>query len=125
MGEIVQSSRLRGVRHSALRMLARSPGTGGLRISRRFMGASVLRQRRQPQTGSEPIAQPMTFAINTHDAWGVARVGEFQSLQEARLAFAALCEDPWYRSDGTVRGVELVQTGAAAGAQRLAWFAFA
>jgi hypothetical protein len=33
----------------------------------------------------------MTFAINTHDAWGV----------------------------------ELVQTGAAAGAQRLAWFAFA
>ena len=42
----------------------------------------------------------MSFSINTHDAWGVVKVGDFQSLEEARRAFTALCQDPWYQQDG-------------------------
>ena len=72
----------------------------------------------------------MSFRICTHDAWGVVLVGEFESLEEARQAFASLCQDPWYRQDGTVRGVELLDAGQAAAGQpggspqRLDWFAF-
>jgi hypothetical protein len=36
----------------------------------------------------------MGFSINTHDGWGVVKVGDFQSLEEARRAFTALCQDP-------------------------------
>ena len=64
----------------------------------------------------------MTFAINTHDSWGVVNVGNFQSIAEARQVFASICADPWYKSDGTVKAVELVDNAAAG--QRLDWFAF-
>jgi hypothetical protein len=66
----------------------------------------------------------MTYTIQTHDAWGIVKVGDFQSLAEARQAFATLCADPWYRSDGTVRGVELLEGRQDGASQRLDWFAF-
>lgn len=66
----------------------------------------------------------MTFAIHTHDAWGIVKVGTFQSPEQARKAFAALCQDPWYQQDGGVRGLELVEEGKDGTTQRLDWFAF-
>jgi len=66
----------------------------------------------------------MTYSLFTHDAWGVVRVGDFASLEEARIAFAAIVQDPWYRRDGTVRGVELVLGSDAGSGQRLDWFPF-
>lgn len=66
----------------------------------------------------------MTYSINTHDCWGIVKVGTFQSLEEASRVFAALCNDPWYQSDGMVKGVELVQDVAPADAIRMDWFAF-
>jgi hypothetical protein len=65
----------------------------------------------------------MPFTIQTHDSWGVVRVGTFQQLEEAQRAFSELCSDPWYRLDGRVRGVELVRDGATP-PERLAWFPF-
>ena len=65
----------------------------------------------------------MTFNIKTHDAWGVVNVGSFESLEEARTVFASLCEDPWYKQDGTVKGVELVSVEQGT-PQRLDWCAF-
>lgn len=64
----------------------------------------------------------MTYAVNTHDSWGILQVGNYQSLEEAKHVFASICEDPWYKSDGTVKGVELVDNAGAS--QRLEWFAF-
>jgi hypothetical protein len=64
----------------------------------------------------------MTYAVNTHDSWGILQVGNYQSLEEAKQVFASICEDPWYKSDGTVNGVELVDNAGAS--QRLEWFAF-
>lgn len=66
----------------------------------------------------------MGYAINTHDAWGVVQVGAFQSLEEARQAFATLCQDPWYRQDGGVKGLELVHDADDGSRQRLEWFSF-
>ena len=66
----------------------------------------------------------MAYTINTHDSWGVVPVGTFQSLEEARQAFSALCADPWYRQDGTVKGVELLQAADGGAPQRLDWFSF-
>lgn len=66
----------------------------------------------------------MSFSIHTHDAWGSVKVGDFQSLEEARQAFADLCQDPWYRQDGGVKGLELVQQSDAGAAQRLDWYPF-
>lgn len=66
----------------------------------------------------------MTFSIRTHDSWGVVPVGDFQSIEEARQVFADLCQDPWYKADGTVKGVELVQDAEGGAALRLDWFAF-
>ena len=66
----------------------------------------------------------MPFSIRTHDAWGVVQVGAFGSLEEARMAFRELCDDPWYRQDGTVKGIELVQDSSGGTAQRLDWFSF-
>jgi len=66
----------------------------------------------------------MTFAVNTHDSWGIVQVGRYPSLEEAGEVFALICDDPWYKSDGTVKGVELVQAADTAGSQRLEWFAF-
>ena len=66
----------------------------------------------------------MTFSICTHDSWGVVPVGDFQSLEEARQVFSDICQDPWYKSDGTVKGVELVVNSEAGEGQRLDWFSF-
>ena len=49
-------------------------------------------------------------------------VGKFQSLEEAREVFTLICEDPWYKSDGIVKGVELVDNAGAS--PRFDWFAF-
>jgi hypothetical protein len=66
----------------------------------------------------------MAFQINTHDSWGVVTVARFQTLEEARQAFRAICGDPWYRQDGTVKGVELVDETTVGVKKRLDWFAF-
>jgi hypothetical protein len=70
------------------------------------------------------MAMATTFTLVTHDAWGAVTVGSFGSLDEARQAFVTLCQDPWYRRDGAVKGVELVQHIGPADRQRLDWFAF-
>lgn len=64
----------------------------------------------------------MPFTIQTHDSWGTVCVGTFQQLEEAQAAFRSLCDDPWYRQDGGVKGLELVENGAG-GPRRLEWFA--
>jgi hypothetical protein len=66
----------------------------------------------------------MTFSIRTHDSWGVVPVGDFQSIEEARQVFADLCQDPWYKADGTVKGMELVVNSEEGEGQRLDWFSF-
>jgi hypothetical protein len=66
----------------------------------------------------------MTFSIYTHDSWGVVTVGVFPSLEEARQVFSTLCQDAWYKDDGAVKGVELVEGTKQEGGQRLDWFAF-
>ena len=66
----------------------------------------------------------MTFSIRTHDSWGVVPVGDFQSIEEARQVFADLCQDPWYKADGSVKGVELVVDSESGEGQRLDWFPF-
>lgn len=70
-----------------------------------------------------PALTAMAYTINTHDAWGIVRVGSFESLDQARKAFAELCQDPWYLQDGGVRGLELAQEGNGGASQRLEWFA--
>ena len=67
----------------------------------------------------------MAYRLATHDAWGVIPVGDFASLEEARRQFASLCEDPWYRQDGTVKGIELLEINTQGEAQRLDWVGFA
>ena len=66
----------------------------------------------------------MTFKIYTHDSWGLVTVGRYQSLEEARQVFHALCSDPWYKEDGTVKGVELVQDAEGQAGLRIDWFPF-
>jgi hypothetical protein len=66
----------------------------------------------------------MTFTIYTHDSWGIVPIGNFESLEEASRVFSDLCNDPWYKDDGTVKGVELVQATETDGVQRLDWFGF-
>ena len=66
----------------------------------------------------------MAFSIRTHDSWGVVPVGDFQSIEEARQVFADLCQDPWYKADGTVKGGELLVNSEAGEGQRLDWFSF-
>ena len=65
----------------------------------------------------------MTYAVNTHDSWGTVKVGDYQSLEEARQVFSSICVDPWYKSDGNVKGVELLRDDDGV-VQRLDWFAF-
>ena len=57
----------------------------------------------------------MAYAINTHGAWGVVMIGNCKSLEEAGKVFSAICEDLRYKSNRTVKDLELVQ-GADAGA---------
>jgi hypothetical protein len=66
----------------------------------------------------------MTFSIRTHDSWGGVPVGDFQTLEQARQVFTALCQDPWYQQDGGIKGLELIQSTEGAKSQRLDWFAF-
>jgi hypothetical protein len=66
----------------------------------------------------------MTFTIKTHDAWGTVTVGKFQTLEEARKAFVSLCQDPWYKSDGGVKGVEILEDRGPGGGIRRDWYAF-
>lgn len=66
----------------------------------------------------------MSYTIVTHDGWGSVAVGSFEELEEARRAFQALCEDPWYRRDGGVKALELVEGPAPGSGRRLAWHAF-
>ncbi len=66
----------------------------------------------------------MTFTINTHDSWGIVKVGSFQSLEEARKVFSSLCQDPWYKRDGIVKGVELLQDAEQGEGIKIEWFAF-
>jgi hypothetical protein len=66
----------------------------------------------------------VTFSIYTHDSWGQVHVGDYPSLADARDVFAALRDDPWYQADGTVKGIELVQTHPGGARERLDWFAF-
>ena len=66
----------------------------------------------------------MRFLLHTHDAWGIVTVGNFSSLVEAQQAFTVLCEDPWYRQDGGVMGVELVEDAGGGMVRRLDWFPF-
>jgi len=65
----------------------------------------------------------MPFVLYTHDGWGRVPVGEFATLAEARNAFETLGNDPWYRANGGVRGLELVETGPADQARRIDWLA--
>jgi len=44
----------------------------------------------------------MTYAVNTHDSWGVVKIGNYQSLEEARTVFGDQCDDLRDKSDGTV-----------------------
>lgn len=71
-----------------------------------------------------PLGCAMTFSIYTHDSWGQIHVGDFGSLKEAREVFGAMRQDTWYGLDGTVKGIELVQTTAPGERQRLEWFGF-
>jgi hypothetical protein len=66
----------------------------------------------------------MTFAVNTHDSWGVVKIGNYQSLEEARTVFGDQCDDLRYKSDGTVKGVVLVQGAYAGAGQGLECFDF-
>jgi hypothetical protein len=66
----------------------------------------------------------MAYSITTHDAWGQVPVGDYESLAEARAVFAAMQQDPWYRQDGTVKGLELVETTPEGERARLEWFGF-
>jgi hypothetical protein len=66
----------------------------------------------------------MSFTIHTHDSWGVVTIATFATLAEASRVFEQLCQDPWYRQDGTVRGIALVQNLDGGETQRIDWFAF-
>jgi hypothetical protein len=81
----------------------------------------VLRDGEVDAWGSPGL--PMPFTIEIHDAWGTVKVRESETLQEAQQVFADLCQDPWYRRDGGVKGLALVRTGAGV-SERLAWFPF-
>jgi hypothetical protein len=74
--------------------------------------------------GPETTIGTMSFSISTHDSWGVVQVAECESLEEARNLFSQLCQDPWYREDGTVRGIELTEQSPNGNKQRLDWVAF-
>ena len=63
----------------------------------------------------------MTYAVNTHDSWGVVKIGNYQSLEEARTVFGDQCDDLRDKSDGTVRGVALVQGALSGSLGRRLW----
>jgi hypothetical protein len=66
----------------------------------------------------------MTYTVNTHDCWDIVKVGNYQSIEEARTVFGDQCDDLRCKIDGTVKGVELVLGADAGAGYRLEWFAF-
>jgi len=57
----------------------------------------------------------MTYIVNSHDAWGTAALGEFQSLEQARDVFNALSNDRWFIADGGVKGLSIVDSSPEGG----------
>ena len=51
------------------------------------------------------------------------KIGNYLSLEEARTVFGDQCDDLRCKSDGTVKGVELVLGTDAGAGHRLKWFA--
>jgi hypothetical protein len=51
---------------------------------------------------------PKPYSVISHDGWGSTSVGEFETLEEAQALFRALCVDRWFVSDGSVKGVSIV-----------------
>ncbi|MEO1002941.1 MAG: hypothetical protein AAFX65_07515 [Cyanobacteria bacterium J06638_7] len=52
------------------------------------------------------------YGVVSHDGWGNTCVGDFNSLEEARELFGALCSDHWFLTDGSVKGVSIVDREA-------------
>jgi len=52
------------------------------------------------------------------------KIGNYLSLEEARTVFGDQYDDLRCKSDGTVKGVELVLGTDAGAGHRLEWFAF-
>lgn len=51
------------------------------------------------------------YSVISHDGWGSTSVGEFETLEEARDLFRALCVDHWFLTDGSVKGLSIVDNG--------------
>jgi hypothetical protein len=51
------------------------------------------------------------FSVVSHDGWGRTSVGEFESLEGAQNLFRALCVDRWFLTDGSVKGLSIVENG--------------
>ncbi|EDY37410.1 hypothetical protein CPCC7001_288 [Cyanobium sp. PCC 7001] len=49
------------------------------------------------------------YSVICHDGWGNTSVGEFESLEEARQLFRTLCADRWFRTDGGIRRLSIVE----------------
>ncbi|SBO41980.1 hypothetical protein [Cyanobium sp. NIES-981] len=49
------------------------------------------------------------YSVISHDGWGSTSVGEFASLAEAQELFRTLCADRWFRTDGAIKGLSIVE----------------
>ena len=49
------------------------------------------------------------YSVVSHDGWGSISVAEFENLEEAQELFRALCVDRWFLTDGSVKGVSIVE----------------
>ena len=66
----------------------------------------------------------MTYSVISHDAWGNTDVGSFPTLEQAREVFVALQSDRWFVTDGSVRGLSIVERRAGAEATTVERFRF-
>ncbi len=66
----------------------------------------------------------MTYSVISHDAWGSTDVGNFPTLEQAREVFEALQSDRWFVTDGSVRGLSIVERRAGAEATTVERFSF-
>jgi hypothetical protein len=57
----------------------------------------------------------MTYLVKSHDAWGTTVAGEFQSLEQAKALFNSLKTDRWFVSDGSIKGLSIVDTSVEGG----------
>lgn len=64
----------------------------------------------------------MAYRVMSHDGWGTTSVGEFETLAEAQVLFRELCTDHWFLTDGSVKGVSIVERD---GGRTLESFSFA